>query len=115
MEISKFALPEIIHGRGSLNYAGQCALRLGAKKVFLVSASGIEEADRLMDDLGLAAIETLVAFGVAMEGGLLPFGDGAGICRILSEEIATGSGIGRSIGNGAANVGQAFGLLPHTM
>lgn len=34
MEISKFAIPEIIHGRGSLNYAGQCALRLGARKVF---------------------------------------------------------------------------------
>ncbi len=66
MEISKFALPEIIHGRGSLNYAGQCALRLGAKKVFLVSDSGIEEADRLMDDLGLDAIETSVACGLGM-------------------------------------------------
>jgi len=70
----------------------------------------IAEADRLMDDLGLDTIETSVAFGVAMEGGLLPFGDGAGICRILREEIATGSGIGRIIGNGAASVGQAFGV-----
>jgi alcohol dehydrogenase len=36
MNITKFAIPEIIFGRGSLNYAGQCALRLGARKVFLV-------------------------------------------------------------------------------
>jgi alcohol dehydrogenase len=44
MDITKFAIPEIIFGRGSLNHAGQCALRLGAKKVLLVSDSGIEEA-----------------------------------------------------------------------
>jgi alcohol dehydrogenase len=54
MDITKFAIPEIIFGRGSLNYAGQCALRLGAKKAFLVSDTGIEEAgwvQRLMDIL----------------------------------------------------------------
>ena len=44
MEITKFAVPEIIFGRGSLNYAGLCARRLGAKKVFLVSDEGIEKA-----------------------------------------------------------------------
>ncbi|NLZ17993.1 MAG: iron-containing alcohol dehydrogenase [Desulfobulbaceae bacterium] len=44
MHISKFAIPEIIFGRGSLNHAGQCARSLGAKKAFVVSDSGIEEA-----------------------------------------------------------------------
>ena len=44
MNIVKFAIPEIIFGRGSLNHAGQCTLRLGGKKVFLVSDEGIEEA-----------------------------------------------------------------------
>jgi alcohol dehydrogenase len=44
METTKFAIPEIIFGRGSIKYAGQYALRHGAKKVFLVSDSGIEEA-----------------------------------------------------------------------
>lgn len=60
MDITKFAIPEIIFGRGSLNHAGQCALRLGAKKVFLVSDSGIEEAgwvQRLMDILKKEGIE----------------------------------------------------------
>ncbi|KJR97540.1 MAG: aldehyde:ferredoxin oxidoreductase [Desulfobulbaceae bacterium BRH_c16a] len=70
----------------------------------------IAEADHLMDDLGLDTIETSVAFGVAMEAGVLEFGDGAGICRMLREDVGTGSGIGRIIGGGAASVGRAFGV-----
>ncbi len=60
MDITKFAIPEIIFGRGSLNYAGQCALRLGAKKVFLVSDAGIEAAgwvQKLMDILKKEGVE----------------------------------------------------------
>ena len=37
----------------------------------------IAEADHLMDDIGIDTIETSVAMGVAMEAGVLPFGDGA--------------------------------------
>jgi aldehyde:ferredoxin oxidoreductase len=48
--------------------------------------------------------------GVAMEAGVLPFGDGAGICKLLTEDIAKGTGIGRIIGNGAGSVGRAFGI-----
>ena len=70
----------------------------------------IAEADHLMDDLGLDTIETSVAFGVAMEAGVLPFGDGAGVCRILREQIGKGTALGRIIGNGAASVGRSFGL-----
>ena len=67
MDITKFAIPEIIFGRGSLNYAGQCALRLGAKKVFLVSDAGIEKAgwlQRLMDILEKEGIEWVYYHGV---------------------------------------------------
>jgi aldehyde:ferredoxin oxidoreductase len=70
----------------------------------------IAEADRLMDDIGIDSIETSVAMGVAMEAGVLPFGDGAGVCRILKEEVAKGTGLGRIIGNGAGSVGVAFGV-----
>ena len=70
----------------------------------------IAEADRLLDDLGLDTIETLVAFGVAMEAGVLDFGDGTGICRILREDIGKGTPLGRIIGGGAGNVGRAFGV-----
>ena len=67
MDVTKFAIPEIIFGRGSLNHAGQCALRLGAKKVFLVSDEGIEEAgwlQLLMDILEKAGIKWVYYPGV---------------------------------------------------
>lgn len=70
----------------------------------------IAEADYIMDDLGLDTIETSVAFGVAMEGGLLEFGDGAGVLRILKEDIGKGTPLGRIMGGGAGNVGRAFGV-----
>ena len=70
----------------------------------------IAEADQIMDDIGVDTIETAVAMGVAMEAGVLPFGDGEGFCRILSEEVAKGTGLGRIIGNGAGSVGHAFGV-----
>lgn len=70
----------------------------------------IAEADKIMDDIGIDTIETSVAMGVAMEAGVLPFGDGAGVCRILKEEVAKGTGLGRIIGNGAGAVGRAYGV-----
>ncbi len=70
----------------------------------------IAEADQIMDDIGIDTIETSVAMGVAMEGGVLEFGDGAGICRILREDVAKGTSLGRIIGNGTGSVGRAFGL-----
>jgi len=70
----------------------------------------IAEADHIMDDIGIDTIETSVAMGVAMEAGVLDFGDGAGALRILREEIARGTPLGRIIGCGAASVGRAFGI-----
>ncbi len=60
MNIGKFAIPEIIFGRNALKHVGQCALRLGAKKVLLVSDYGIEKAgwvDVLTDILSKNDIE----------------------------------------------------------
>jgi alcohol dehydrogenase len=54
VELRKFSIPEIIFGRGSLRYAGRCARRIGAEKVFLVSDPGLEQAgwvDRLTETL----------------------------------------------------------------
>jgi len=70
----------------------------------------IAEADHIMDDIGIDSIETPVAFAVAMEAGVLPFGDGPGICRILREDVAKGTALGRIIGGGAGSVGRAFGI-----
>ncbi len=70
----------------------------------------IAEADAIMDDLGLDTIETSVAMGVAMEAGVLEFGDGEGFLRILKDEIGLGSPLGRIIGNGAGSVGKSYGV-----
>jgi len=70
----------------------------------------IAEADMLMDDIGVDTIETAVTFGVAMEGGLLPFGDGAGILKMLKDDIGMGTPLGRLLGSGAGVVGKAYGL-----
>lgn len=70
----------------------------------------IAEADHLMDDMGIDSIETSVAMAVAMEAGVLDFGDGAEVCRILKEEVANGTPLGHIIGCGADNVGRTFGV-----
>jgi aldehyde:ferredoxin oxidoreductase len=70
----------------------------------------IAEADSVMDDLGVDSIETSVMFGVAMEAGVLPFGDGEGVLRLLREEIGKATPLGRILGGGAAAVGRAYGV-----
>ena len=44
MQITKFAIPEIIFGNGSIKYLASCAQRLGAKRVLLVSDTGLEDS-----------------------------------------------------------------------
>jgi aldehyde:ferredoxin oxidoreductase len=70
----------------------------------------IAEADNIMDDIGVDSIETVVMFGVAMEAGILPFGDGKGILRLLREEIGKGTPLGRILGGGAGHVGRTYGV-----
>ncbi len=70
----------------------------------------IAKADYIMDDIGIDTIETSVAMGVAMEGGVLDFGDGEEVCRILQDEIGKGTPLGHIIGGGAANVGKSYGV-----
>lgn len=69
----------------------------------------IAQADRICDDIGIDTIETAVAIATAMEGGVLPFGDGEGMLNLL-REIGKGTHLGRIIGNGAGFTGKAFGV-----
>ncbi len=77
--------------------------------------SGVENldyiamADNLMDDIGVDSIETAVAVGVAMDAGVIPFGDGAAAVKLI-KEIGEGTPLGRILGNGAASVGRAYGM-----
>jgi aldehyde:ferredoxin oxidoreductase len=71
----------------------------------------IAECDRIMDDIGIDSIETAVLIGVAMEAGVIPWGDGKECRRVLSEEVGKGTPLGRIFGNGAGMVGKAFGQV----
>ncbi len=63
----------------------------------------------LCNDIGIDTIETGGTLAVAMDAGLLPFGDWKGAIRLLDEEIRKGTPLGRILGNGAATTGRAFG------
>jgi len=70
----------------------------------------IARCDRVMDDVGIDSIEGAVLMSVAMEAGILPWGDGKGVYRLIHEDIRTGTPLGRILGNGAGSVGKAYGL-----
>jgi aldehyde:ferredoxin oxidoreductase len=66
--------------------------------------------DNAMDDVGIDSIEGAVLMSVAMEAGILPWGDGKESYRLINEEIRNATPLGRILGNGAGFVGRAYGL-----
>ncbi|CAE09541.1 aldehyde ferredoxin oxidoreductase family protein [Wolinella succinogenes] len=69
----------------------------------------IAQIDSILDDYGLDAIETGVTFGVAVDAGILEYGDGKRVVELL-EEINNATPLGRILGSGAANLGRCYGL-----
>jgi aldehyde:ferredoxin oxidoreductase len=69
----------------------------------------LAQADSMMDDIGIDSIETSVTMGLAMEAGIIEFGDGPGLIKLL-EEIKLGTPVGRILGSGAAVTGKVYGL-----
>ncbi|MEW6049141.1 MAG: aldehyde ferredoxin oxidoreductase C-terminal domain-containing protein, partial [Bacillota bacterium] len=64
----------------------------------------------LCNDIGLDTIEMGGTLAVAMEAGLLRFGDADGAKRLLDQEIRHGTALGRILGNGAVFTGRAYGV-----
>ncbi|WP_299977930.1 aldehyde ferredoxin oxidoreductase family protein [Desulfobacula sp.] len=65
--------------------------------------------DRLCDDFGLDTIEMGVAIGIAMEGGMIPWGDGKAAIDLLSK-VGDFAPEGKIIGNGSVFTGEALGV-----
>ncbi len=65
--------------------------------------------DRICDDVGVDTIDVGVALGLAMDAGVLPFGDAEGALKIMGE-ISKGTPLGRVLGCGAETTGRVFGL-----
>ncbi len=69
----------------------------------------IAKLDFLNDDFGLDTIEMGVSIGIAMEAGLLEFGDGEGAINLVLD-AGKGVGLGRVLGSGAEATAKAFGI-----
>ncbi len=65
--------------------------------------------DKLCDDFGLDTIEMGVTLGIAMDGGMIPWGDGKAAINLLSK-IGDYAPEGKIIGNGALFTGDALGV-----
>jgi aldehyde:ferredoxin oxidoreductase len=76
---------------------------------------GIDDLDKIAmldfldDNIGLDTIEMGATVGVAMEAGLLEFGDADGAIELM-KEAGKGTPLGRIIGSGAAVTGKVFGV-----
>ena len=77
---------------------------------------GIDDLDyiakmtRECNDVGIDTIEAGNTLAVAMDGGVIPFGDGAAALDLLSE-VGRGTPMGRIIGQGVEATAKAFGVV----
>ena len=69
----------------------------------------IAELNDLCNQVGVCAIETGAAIGVAMEAGVIPFGDAEG-AKDLVRQIGRGTYLGRILGNGVVVTGKVLGV-----
>jgi len=65
--------------------------------------------NRLCDDYGVDSIEMGVAIGVAMEGGVIEFGDNQGAINLI-HEMGKATPLGRILGAGTETTGKVFGV-----
>ncbi len=81
----------------------------------LGSNCGIDDVDEvarinhLCNQVGVDTIETGAAIGVAMEAGVIPFGDSTG-AKDLVQQIGRGTPLGRVLGSGVVVTGRVFGV-----
>jgi aldehyde:ferredoxin oxidoreductase len=76
----------------------------------IADVDAVARLDRLCDDLGLDTIEVGNAFGIAMEGGALPWGDWAAVERTLDHDVRNGTELGRAIGCGTVHAARHWGI-----
>ncbi|HPR53556.1 MAG TPA: aldehyde ferredoxin oxidoreductase C-terminal domain-containing protein [Deltaproteobacteria bacterium] len=69
----------------------------------------IAQIDFLDDNIGLDTIEMGATIGVAMQAGLVKFGDAAAAIGLI-KEVGKGTPLGKILGSGAAVTGKVFGV-----
>lgn len=81
-------------------HGGQCGI---------CDLDAIAKMDFLDDNYGLDTIEMGVAIGVAMEAGVIKFGDAEAAIDLVNQ-VGKGTPLGRILGSGAAVTGKVFGV-----
>jgi len=100
-----------IHGKdhkfltGSLEYE---TVAMCGPNCDIVDFDLIAEMDRFCDDIGIDTIDFGAALGVAMDSGLVPWGDEAAV-RLVMDEMYRGVGLGDKLGLGADRFGKSIG------
>lgn len=89
-----------------LEYESICML---GSNLGIDDLDAIGELNRACNDVGVDTIDVGGAIGVAMEAGLVKFGDAEGALKLV-REIATGSVLGRVIGHGGAVAARVLGV-----
>lgn len=69
----------------------------------------VARINHLCNQVGVDTIETGAAIGVAMEAGVIPFGDAAG-AKDLVRQIGQGTSLGRVLGSGVVITGKVLGV-----
>ncbi|MBN2553105.1 MAG: hypothetical protein JXB06_10060 [Spirochaetales bacterium] len=69
----------------------------------------VAELNHLCNQVGVDTIETGAAIGVAMEAGIIDFGDAEG-ARDLLRQVGEGTPLGRIIGSGVVTTGRVLGV-----
>ena len=69
----------------------------------------VARINRLCNEVGVDSIDTGAAIGVAMEAGVLAFGDAQG-AKDLIRQIGQGTPLGRVLGSGVVVTGRVFGV-----
>ena len=69
----------------------------------------IGEMVQICNDIGLDTIEAGTTIGVAMDAGVIEFGDGKGAIKLL-KEIGAGTPMGRILGAGTETAGRTLGV-----
>jgi aldehyde:ferredoxin oxidoreductase len=91
---------------GTLQYE---TIALTGSNLGIGNFDDIARLNYMCNDFGLDTIETGAALGVAIEAGLIQFGDTEGIVSLL-KQVGEGTVLGRVIGNGAVTAGRVLGI-----
>jgi aldehyde:ferredoxin oxidoreductase len=91
---------------GTLQYE---TIALVGSNLGIGNLDDVAQLNYMCNDFGLDTIETGAALGIAIEAGLIQYGDTDGIISLL-KQVGKGTVLGRVIGNGAVTTGLVFGV-----